>query len=160
MQKWIPDTGRYTYFSLRLKLACGSGISYIEIMKKIKSLPFVISNGFFALFFILVPLFVSKGKYPVLTAVTVLIGSLFAAAAVLLLLGHARAVLVNRLAALTALAAGCVLVVLLFMAGTYVRGIFGALGTVISGTLMMAVLATANLFFIYPGIVLYRFSRP
>lgn len=128
-------------------------------MKKIKALPFVILNGLFALLFVLVPLFVSKGKYPLLTVVTLLLGLLFAAAALLLAIGHSRATLVNRLAALCSIVVGAVLVVLLLTGGTYVRGIFGALGAVISGTLMMAVVATANLFFLYPGIMLYRFSR-
>ena len=128
-------------------------------MKKIKALPFVILNGLFALLFVLVPLFVSKGKYPLLTVLSLVLGLLFAAAALLLVLGHARATAVNRLAALSAIAVGAILIVLLLTGGTYVRGIFGALGAVISGTLMMAVLAAANLFFLYPGIMLYRFSR-
>ena len=114
-------------------------------------------NLLFGILYPALPLFLSKGKYPLLTVAMLLLGLLFLGGATLLILKKRQAVTVSRIAALAAMAAGAVLLVLLAWGAAYVRAIFGALGAVIAGTLAMTMLAVLNFFWLYPAILLWRF---
>jgi hypothetical protein len=116
-------------------------------------------NLLFGVLYPALPLFLSKGKYPLLTVAMLLLGLLFLGAAVLLILKQRQAVALNRVAALAAMATGAVLLVLLAWGAAYVRAIFGALGAVIAGTLVMTILAVLNFFWLYPATLLYRFRN-
>ncbi len=109
----------------------------------------------FGLLAAILPVLISKGKYPLLSLSSILIGLLFLSGGVLLYLKHRLAVFFCRIAAFASIMVGGVLSILLVWSGTYVKSIFGALGAVISGTLFMSLLAVANLFFLFPGILLY-----
>lgn len=107
----------------------------------------------------LTPFFFAKGKYPLLTVACLLLALAWAAAGAGLWRRYRRADMCNRWAAYATLAVGASVLLLLVLGATYIVGIYGVLGQVISGVLWMAALVAANLFFLYPLLLLSWLKR-
>jgi len=120
---------------------------------------FAVINVMFASLFIFCPFLLTKGKYGLLIITCFFAAFFLIIGAFGFFQNKKWSSLVNKIAAFYIISSGLIIISLLTFSAAYVKSIYGALGNVYSGVLIMAIIATLNLFFFYPAILLFYLKR-